>query len=143
MTEEFQETCERLAVDPALTQDPGLWRRFGFTLVEGVMPTGHLLPVEVADRNRPDGRLEFTAVRVEDYAMSFSALDILAASLRSKSVPSVRLRHVPRPLGTPRRDPKEAALPPTSDARFSDRPGLGLGAPSKRSQGARPQLAGH
>jgi hypothetical protein len=89
VTTPFQRFCEQVAKNPDLALDPQVIRRFGVCLVE-IVPDGDVLPIEVEDPRRPDGRLEFVPVFSPDRALWFSALDVIAAAVISGRPPEIR-----------------------------------------------------
>jgi hypothetical protein len=99
VTDELQRLCERAIDEPDLLLDPAVWRRFGLVLVEGVRPDGEWFPVEVEDQRRPDGRLEVLPLYSPNRPFCFSALDVLAASARSRRVPHFELATSYVPVG--------------------------------------------
>jgi len=87
VTKEFTELCRRAVADPLVLMDPGIWRRYGVAIVEGVVPDGEWYLVEVEDPQRPDGRLELVRLHSRDRPMHFTGLDVLATCVRSGQVP--------------------------------------------------------
>jgi hypothetical protein len=89
VTETLRRVCERAASDPtAVLVEPGLWQRFGATLVE-VVPDGERLPVSVEDVRRPDGRMEVVALRSPERSMFFAWPDVVAAGVLSRRAPRI------------------------------------------------------
>lgn len=97
VTDDLHDLCRRVDTEPLAAIDPTAVRRFGMTLVEGVHAEGEILPVEVEDELRPDGRLEFVPVRSRQRPLNFTALSILASSVESRRVPPFEraTRYVP------------------------------------------------
>ena len=94
---ELRDLCKRVAADPTIALDPATWRRFGCCLVE-VDPSGAILPIEVEDERRPDGRLLFVPVFSPDRPLYYSALDVIAAVVAG-TVPNIISATAYRPVG--------------------------------------------
>jgi hypothetical protein len=91
VTDELRTACDRAAADPRAALDPKLFARFGCCMVE-LRPDGDVLPVELHDPRRPEGRLEFPKVYAkspDDPPMFYSALDVLASAVATGRPPTI------------------------------------------------------
>ncbi len=88
VTGRLRRLCRLAVEDPTVLLDPAVWRQFGCCLVL-VQPNGEVFPVEVEDRFRPDGRLEFVPLSSPDRPVWMCALDVLAAAVKSRQVPDI------------------------------------------------------
>ena len=81
VTAALRRSCRRAAANPCSVLDPAVIRRFGCCLVEGVRADFDVLPIEVEDERRPDGRLEVVPVHSINRPLNMTALDLLASAV--------------------------------------------------------------
>ncbi len=89
VTVKLQAICEGAASDPTVALDPKVWRDFGCCLVE-IIADGEILPIEIEDERRPDGRLENVPVFSPDRPLWCSALGVIASAVTSNRAPEIR-----------------------------------------------------
>lgn len=77
----LRRACYRAAADPCFVLDPAVLRRFGCCVVEGIRADFDVLPIEVEDERRPDGRLEIVPVHSINRPLNMTALDLLASAV--------------------------------------------------------------
>ena len=98
VTAKLRAICERTALDPTVALDPKVWRELGCCLVE-IIAEGGVLPIEVEDERRPDGRLEMVPVISAERTLWYSGLDVLASSIASGRAPKIVRATAYAPLG--------------------------------------------
>ena len=89
VTAKLRRLLRKAAEDPTIILDPEIWQEFGCCLVT-LLPQGNVLPVEVVDDLRPDGRLEFRPVlSPHGRVIRCTALDVIASAVKTGKVPEI------------------------------------------------------